>query len=297
MRFLVTGATGYLGWRTTTLLRERGHDVVALTRPGGRRRAAASGLDAVERDAGDPAARELIAGRDAVLHFAGVPDPAGARADPAAAVRQNAGTTLNLLEGCAEHGALLVYPSSARHSADPYAVSKRLGEEACRLHPARSTIVRLTSVFGPGQVRWEGATGAIAAFAARALEGQPITIPGDPARTRDFLYVDDLVDGLEHLTTSGEVPGTSPLLGTLMYAGSGVDTPLIEAARLVVEVAGTGVAIETPGGELPPGENDSHPLPPDAPRLELAARPLREAVASYVDWLRAHPAAEGRARA
>ena len=302
MRYLVTGATGYLGWRTTALLRERGHDVVALTRPGGRQRAAAAGLDAVERDAGDPSARELIAGRDAVLHFAGVPDPARAREDPAGAVRQNAGTTLNLLEGCAEHGALLVYPSSARHSADPYAVSKRLGEEACRLHPARSAIVRLASVFGPGQVRWEGATGAIAAFAARALEGQPITIPGDPGRTRDFLYVDDLVDGLERLTTPDE--GDSPLhedsmKGTvpLMYAGSGVDTPLIEAARLVVEIAGTGVAIETPGGDLPPGENESHPLPPDAPRLELAARPLREAVASYVDWLRAHPAAQGRARA
>ncbi len=96
------------------------------------------------------------------------------------------------------------------------------------------------------------------------------------------------------MTTSGEVPGTSPVLA---YAGSGVDTPLVEAARLVVEIAGTGVAIETPGGELPPGENDSHPLPRDAPRLELAARPLREAVAAYVDWLRAHPAAQGRARA
>ena len=51
-------------------------------------------------DAGDPAARALLAGCDAVLHFAGVPDPTKARSDPARAVRENVGTTLNLLEGC-----------------------------------------------------------------------------------------------------------------------------------------------------------------------------------------------------
>ncbi len=98
MRLLVTGATGFLGWRTATLLAERGHEVIALARPGHRPRAASADLDAVEADAGAPATRDLVAGCDAVLHYAGVPDPAGARADPARAVRENAGTTLNLLE-------------------------------------------------------------------------------------------------------------------------------------------------------------------------------------------------------
>ena len=302
MRVLVTGATGYLGWRSTTLLRERGHEVVALARPGARERAAARGLDVVERDAGDPRARALIEGCDAVWHFAGMPDPARSREDPASAVRENAGTTLNLLEGCAEHGALLVYPSTARDAPDPYAISKRLGEEACALHPARSVVVRLASIFGPGQVAWEGATGAIAAFAARAIDGRPITIPGDPRRTRDFLYVDDLVDGLARIPTSGEGSDPSPLLlgrglTPPLYAGSGVDSPLEDVARLVVAAAGSDVPVELTGGDLPPGENDSHPLPPGAPRLELAAPPLPEAVASYVDWLRLHPAAQGRTRA
>ena len=290
MRFLVTGATGFLGWRTATVLAERGHDVLALTRPGHVDRAASRGIDAVERDAGDPSARELIAGRDAVLHFAGMPDPARSRADPAHAVRENVGTTLNLLEGCAEHGARLVYPSSARAGLepppDPYAMSKRLGEDACLLHQAHATVVRLTSVFGPGQVAWEGATGAIAAFAARALDGRTITIPGDPQRTRDFLYVDDLVEGLERLDEDG-----------LLYAGSGVASPLLEVAQLVCEAAGVPPEIETPGGDLPPGENESYGLDPQAPRLASPSRPLREAVAAYVDWLRLHPAAQGRARA
>jgi dTDP-glucose 4,6-dehydratase len=303
MRVLVTGATGYLGWRHVVLLRERGHDVTALARPGHRERAAARDLDVVEADAGSPEARELVAGHDAVLHFAGVPDPAGAARDPARAVRENAGTTVNLLDACAQHGALLVYPSTARAGIEPppdaYGMSKRLGEDACRLHAADAVVLRMTSIFGPGQVEWEGATGAIAAFAARALDGRPIAIPGNPQRTRDFLYVDDLVEGVERLLQgvrpleSGGLKGSDPLL----YAGSGVATPLLDAARLAVEAAGSDAEIETPGGELPPGEDASYALEPGAPRLALTARPLPEAVAAYVDWLRLHPAAQGRARA
>src|SRR4029450_132456 len=125
------------------LLAENGTEVVGVSRPGGAERAGAK--DAVRLDAGDPAARELIAGCDAVLHFAGIPDPARARADPARAVRVNVGTTLNLLEGCARHGAGLLYPSTVRAAhappPDPYAASKRLGEEACGLHPAPATVL------------------------------------------------------------------------------------------------------------------------------------------------------------
>ncbi len=294
MRLLVTGATGYLGWRATVLLGERGHTVTALTRPGARDRAAARGLEVVACDAGDPEARDLVAGHEAVLHFAGIPDPARARVDPAAAVRANVGTTLNLLEGCAQHGVALVYPSSVRAALepapDPYAASKRLGEEACRLHTAPTAVVRLASVFGPGQVAWEGATGAIAAFVARALEGQPIVIPGEPSRTRDFLYVDDLVEGLERLLRKGP-------WDTMLTAASGTSTPLLEAARAARDAAGTGVEIELPGGDLPPGENESYAPSAGDGRLPLTARPLREAVTAYVDWLRRHPAAEGRAQA
>ncbi len=85
MRVMVTGASGFLGWRTATLLAERGHDVVAVTRPGGAARAHASGSGAHRVDAGAPEVRDLVAGCDAVLHFAGMPDPARSRADPAMA--------------------------------------------------------------------------------------------------------------------------------------------------------------------------------------------------------------------
>jgi nucleoside-diphosphate-sugar epimerase len=289
MKLLVTGASGFLGSRVTLLLRERGHEVVAVTRPGPRRRAALEDIRPLEADAGGSEIRPLIEGCEAVLHFGGVPDPEGARRDPARAVRENAGTTVNLLEGCAEHGAALVYPSSIRAAADPppdpYALSKRLGEEACRLHPARATVLRLTSVFGPGQLIPEGATGAIAAFAWRALAGEPIVIPGDPMRTRDFVYVDDFAAGLEELVRAGHWDET-------LTVASGESTPLLEAARLVRAAAGSSSPIETPGGELAPGENESYP---SGPGLRFAPRPLAQSVELYVDWLRSHHPAQGSA--
>ena len=286
MRFLVTGARGFLGWRTATLLRERGHEVVALARPGGRRRSLGDELDPVEIDAGDPRAVGLLDGCDAVLHFAGVPDPTKANADPAEAVRANAGTTLNLLEGAAGRGVGLVYSSTVRAAVDPppdaYAISKRLGELACALHPARTAVVRLTSVFGPGQLANEGATGAVAVFAARALDGDPIVIPGNPERTRDFVYADDLAPALESILLGGR-------WGETFTLASGSAVSLRRVAELVVEAAGSSSPIETPGGRLAHGEDESYEAV-SSPGLAFTPRPLAEGIQLYVDWLRRHTA-------
>jgi nucleoside-diphosphate-sugar epimerase len=275
VRFLVTGAGGFLGGRAAALLRDRGHDVVPLTRAQG--------------DAGDPAVRTFMEGCDAVLHFAGVPDPASARRDPTRAVRENAGTTLNLLEGCAEHGAGLVYPTTVRAAIDPppdeSALSKRHGELVCGLQAAPAAVVRFTSVFGPGQLVSEGATGAIAWFADKALAGEPIVIPGDPERARDFVYVDDAIAALEQIVADGRWNET-------ITVASGVQTPLRRAAELVLAAAGSSVPIETPGGELPPGENESYGA--NGP-VDFSVRPLEEAIPAYVDWLRSAPQSSARA--
>ena len=286
MRFLVTGARGFLGWRTATLLRERGHDVVALARPGGRQRSLGDELDPVDVDAGDPRAIELLDGCDAVLHFAGVPDPTKANADPAEAVRANAGTTLNLLEGAAAQGVGLVYPSTVRAAADPppdaYAISKRLGELVCALHSARTAVVRLTSVFGPGQLASEGATGAVAVFAARALAGERIVIPGNPERTRDFVYVDDLAPAFESIPLGGR-------WGETLTLATGAAVSVRRVAELVVEAAGSSAPIDTPGGRLARGEDESYEAV-SSPGLAFTPRPLAEGIQLYVDWLRRHTA-------
>ncbi len=283
MRLLVTGATGFLGSRTADLLEERGHEIVRLARPDGRPRAAADETKLLRVDAGDPEARALLTGCSGVLHFAGVPNPTAAAADPARAVRENAGTTLNLLEGCLEHGCGLVYPSTARVLVEPapdvYAISKRLGEEVCRTHSAPATIVRLTSVFGPGQVAHEGATGAIASFAAAALAGEQITIPGDPARTRDFVLADDLAPMFERIVADG-------IWNETFTAARGETASLLETAELVRAAAGADIEIRTPGGDLAPGENESYEADPPPPQLGLELRPLKEGIELYVEWLR-----------
>ena len=294
MRLVVTGATGFLGWRAATLLAEAGHDVLAVAKPRGAKRAHAGDLVATELDAGAPAARDLISGRDAILHFAGIPSPARASGDPAQAVRENVGTTLNLLAGCLDHGAALLYPSTVRAAVQPppdaYALSKWLGEQVCREHPAPATVTRISSAYGPGQVAWEGATGAIAAFTARALEGAPIVIKGNPDRTRDFVYVDDVVAALEAIMSSGRWNETITL-------ASGVSTSLRQAAELVREVTGSESEIQTQAAELAEGEDTSYPVARTAPELGFRSRPLAEGIASYVAWIQRHPAAQGRARA
>jgi UDP-glucose 4-epimerase len=157
------------------------------------------------------------------------------------------------------------------------------------LHPAPATVVRLTSVFGPGQVAWEGATGAIASFAARAIEGEPIVIPGDPTRRRDFVYVDDVVSALESIAADGRGIGTALL-------ASGVSTTLLSVAELVRDLAGSRSPIQTPGGNLPVGENQSYEPDAGTAGIDFRARPLEEGVQLYVDWLSRHPAPKSRAR-
>jgi nucleoside-diphosphate-sugar epimerase len=139
-------------------------------------------------------------------------------------------------------------------------------------------------VFGPGQVAWEGATGAIAAFARRALEGEPIVIPGDPQRVRDFAYVDDVVAALEAIVLQER-------WGETLTLASGRPTALLRAAELVRDATGAEVPIETPGGELPPGEGAGYAADGDMASLGLTVRPIEDAVVSYVEWLRSHPAA------
>jgi nucleoside-diphosphate-sugar epimerase len=115
-------------------------------------------------------------------------------------------------------------------------------------------------------------------------------IPGDPQRSRDFLYVDDLVPALERIAADSR-------WNEVLTLASGVSTPLLHAAELVRDAAGSSAPIETPGGNLPAGENESYGIDPGVPRLDCDARPLEEAVQLYVDWLSRHPAAQGRTRA
>jgi nucleoside-diphosphate-sugar epimerase len=136
-----------------------------------------------------------------------------------------------------------------------------------------------------------GRDGAIAAFAARALEGLPIVIPGDPRRTRDFLYVDDVVLALEEIARAER-------WGEPVVLSSGSRDPARGRRQGWSAPPRLGLADRDARGRAPRGENESYGNPSETGAgLVLPARSLDEGVRLYVDWLRRHPAAQGRAQA
>ncbi|MBD0290703.1 MAG: hypothetical protein ICV74_05555, partial [Thermoleophilia bacterium] len=112
---------------------------------------------------------------------------------------------------------------------------------------------------------------------------------GDPERRRDFVFADDLVPAWERIAADGR-------WGETLTLARGESTPLLRAAELVAAAAASSTRIETPGGELAPGENESYRADPPQAGLGFVPRPLEEAITLYVDWLRRHPAPQGSTR-
>ena len=98
--------------------------------------------------------------------------------------------------------------------------------------------------------------------------------------TRDFVYVDDVAPALEAIAVEQRWNETITL-------ASGTPAPLRRAAELVVAAVDDAVPIETPGGTLAPGENQSYVGSPADTGLPFHVRPLEEAIPLYVDWLAA----------
>ncbi len=80
----------------------------------------------------------------------------------------------------------------------PYGISKQTVEHYLRFygrtHGLRYTVLRYSNVYGPGQDA-EGEAGVVAIFVRRMLADQEVVIHGDGEQTRDFVYVDDIVEG------------------------------------------------------------------------------------------------------
>ena len=93
--------------------------------------------------------------------------------------------------------------SSSKHhdpSDSPYAMTKFLGEEVCKLYKKSYSvnveISRFYNVYGPYATLDEKFGNVIGIWTYQAMKGKPLTIVGDGEQRRDFIYVGDLVDGL-----------------------------------------------------------------------------------------------------
>ena len=279
----------------------RGHEVVGLARPGGAPRARGVPDVPGELDAGDPAARELVAGCDAVLHFAGIPDPARARARPGARrarERRARRSTCSTAASSTTRRSSTRRPCARRSSRRPTPTrspSASARRPAACTPPARPSS-RLTSVFGPGQVAWEGATGAIAAFAAPRARGRArSSIPGDPQRTRDFVYVDDVVAGARGARRARA--GWNETLDARQRRRrprSGAPRELVARRRRLRRRRS-----RRPAASCRPARTRATRRTATSPRLRLTVRPLEDAVTALCRLApppsrcsRPHPSAE-----
>jgi nucleoside-diphosphate-sugar epimerase len=121
----------------------------------------------------------------------------------------------------------------------PYQITKALGEFYCNYFRKEVSTVRCRffNSYGPGEVPGNYRN-VIPNFIWRALHDQPLTITGTGEETRDFIYVDDLVDGLMR---SAQTPAAD---GEAFNLGTGIQTKVIDLAKLIIGECGSKSAIE-----------------------------------------------------
>ncbi len=231
---LVTGGAGFIGSHIAAALLARGDAVrIADNLSTGYRHnlEVNAGAEFVEGDLADPAfAARAVEGVDLVFHQAAIPSVPRSVKDPVTSNRANIDGTLNVLVAARDAGVTrVVYAGSSSAYGDtptlpkredmpanplsPYALQKFVGEQYCqlftRLYGLETVTIRYFNVFGPRQDPSSAYSGVISQFAKALLENRPPTIYGDGGQTRDFTYIENVVDGVlrasEARDASGEV--------------------------------------------------------------------------------------------
>ncbi|MGH7061424.1 MAG: NAD-dependent epimerase/dehydratase family protein, partial [Stellaceae bacterium] len=126
----------------------------------------------------------------------------------------------------------------------PYSISKLIGEMYGNYYFLRHGLplvkARFQNVYGPGEVlgagRWRGTPhtvwrNVVPTFVWRALNGEPLPVENGGVASRDFIYVDDIAKGLLACALEGAA-------GEVYNIASGVETSILDLARLVNELTG-----------------------------------------------------------
>jgi UDP-glucose 4-epimerase len=273
-RYLVTGGAGFIG----------SHLVRRLLADGGRVRVidnlstgdlanlteVRDEIDFVEGDVADAAlAARAVQEVDVVFHLAARGSVPRSIADAWGSHDANVNATVRLLEA-ARHGGVrrVVYSSSSSVYGDtptlpkvesveplprsPYAASKLSGEQYVLAY-ARAGLVegvalRYFNVFGPRQSPTGPYAAVIPLFMRAALTGGAARLLGDGSQTRDFTYVDNVVDANVRAATAPRERAN----GWVVNVGAGGRTSLRELISEIETVSGRPIQVET----CPPREGD-----------------------------------------
>jgi UDP-glucose 4-epimerase len=314
MNVLVTGGAGFIGSHLAERLLADGHRVVVLDnldpyyavriKKHNLERCREAGGDRFEFVEGSITDRETVESVFAdesvefVYHEAA---QAGVRTsvdDPRKPHDVNLTGLLNVLEAAADHGVRRVVNASSssvygkadylpydedhpNYPQSPYAVTKLAGEHYARvwndLYDVNTVSLRHFGVYGP-RMR---PNMAITNFTSRCLNGEPPVIYGDGQQTRDFTYVDDIVDANVALLD------TDAADGEVMNVGSTGNITIQALAEHIIDVTGADVDVEYTDAR----EADARHSHADVSKArELVgyepSMGIREGVTRFVEWYR-----------
>jgi len=281
---LVTGGAGFIGSTLVDRLLAEGHsvDVIddlstgSLTNLAAARASTENDFSFHRLDIRSPEVVELIARRapDVIFHLAAQADVPGTlrilegarKADVQRVVFAASGGTLY---GEPDVSELPLKESLPQRPLSPYGVSKKAALDYLlayrELHSLEFAALALANVYGPRQDP-HGEAGVVAIFAERLLRGEPITIFGDGEQTRDFVYVDDVVDGFVRAATKGG--------GLVCNIGTGEETSVNTLLREMAKQAG--VEAEYEFKPLRAGELARNCLDPTRAGIQLGWSPWTE---------------------
>src|SRR5205823_549241 len=251
-------------------------------------------------DVRDPAVAELVERRqpEVVFHLAAQADVRVSVERPAFDAEVNIIGSINVLEGARLAGTRKVvfassggtiygepeeFPVRESHSQrplSPYGAAKKAAADYLgvyrELHGLEFTALALANVYGPRQDPF-GEAGVVSIFAGKLLAGEPCTIFGDGEQTRDFVYVDDVVDAFSRAATKGS--------GLLMNVGTGVETSVNQLYRTMAAAAGVTAAAKRAPART--GELQRSALDPGRAAIHLGWKPwtgLDDGASAVLRW-------------
>jgi len=257
-RAVVTGASGFIGRALVRHLHETGTEVTAVDRKPFSDPAAST----IEADVAEPGVLTgLLDSGTVVFHLAASADVALSVDNPRRDFENTFRGLFEVLEATRAAGSRLIFPSTASifdpsnqlplperafpRPSSPYAAGKLAGEAYChayhRCYGLDVRIARLFSVYGVGMFRF-----AIHDI-VRKIQRNPreITILGDGSQVRDYLYIDDAVQGLVMIATCGRA-------GEEYNLASGIPVRLIHLTRRIAMLMGhPDIVIRTSGQSFP----------------------------------------------
>jgi len=263
-RILITGGAGFIGHHLTHKLLGMNYEVVVLDNfKTGKMQNISQHLKNTlfKLVVGDVRNKKVIRnaldGVDAIVHLAALISVEESFKNPIETHNVNVTGTLNVLEEAARTNIeKFIYASSCAVYGDgnplplkegyppkplsPYAASKASAEHYCemfhRSYGLKTVILRYFNVYGPGQGN-NPYSGVVTKFLNNALSGAPLVIYGDGEQTRDFIYIDDVVEATILALESGDAVGQTFNICT------GFPTSINELANIVKELVGKDLKI------------------------------------------------------